>query len=122
MYRVLVVDDEAGIRDAMARWLSIRGFDVTKAEDGQDAIEKCRTHAFDIITMDLEMPRLGGAEAISIIHTLCPGVPVLVLTAFPLEGEDLLETGAVKILTKPLRLLDLEMEIRNLLPACAEST
>lgn len=119
MYRILVVDDEAGIRDALARWLSLRGFDVTKAEDGQDAVEKCAAQQFDVITMDLEMPRLGGAEAISVIRQHRPEIPILVLTAFPQEAEEVLEAGAAKILNKPLRLLELEGEIRNVLPARA---
>lgn len=119
MYRILVVDDEAGIRDALARWLSLRGFDVTKAEDGQDAVEKCAAQRFDVITMDLEMPRLGGAEAISVIRQHRPEIPILVLTAFPQEAEEVLDAGAAKILNKPLRLLDLESEIRNVLPARA---
>lgn len=119
MYRVLVVDDEAGIRDALARWLSLRGFDVTKAEDGQDAVEKCAAERFDVITMDLEMPRLCGVDAITVIRRNSPEIPILVLTAFPHEAEEVLEAGAAKVLNKPLRLLDLEEEIRSVLPVCA---
>lgn len=121
MYRILVVDDEAGIRDALARWLVLRGFDVTKAEDGQDAVEKCAAEHFDVITMDLEMPRLGGAEAITVIRRNSPDIPILVLTAFPQEAEEVIEAGAAKVLNKPLRLLDLEKEIRSVLPPCPAS-
>ena len=99
----------------MARWFTLRGFEVDKAEDGLVAIEKCAQTDFDIITMDLEMPRLSGVEAIERIRQVNPHVPIIVLTGYPNEAEEVLELGAAKVLTKPLRLKDLEEEVRALL-------
>lgn len=115
MPRVLVVDDEMSIREALARWLTLRGFDVEKAEDGQAAVERCAAAAFDIITMDLEMPRLGGLDAIEVIRKTQPAVPILVLTGYPNRLETISVSGPFKVLTKPQRLQDLEQEIRALL-------
>lgn len=117
MPRILIVDDEDSIRDALARWFSLRGYDVEKAEDGLVAVEKCATGQFDIITMDLEMPRLSGVDAIERIRQSHPNVPIIVLTGYPNEAEEVLERGAAKVLTKPLRLKDLEQEVSMLLAA-----
>lgn len=72
MYHILVVEDEPTIRDAIARWLTLRGFRVETAEDGQMAVDMCREHRYDLVTMDLEMPRLSGHEAIQAIRGFAP--------------------------------------------------
>jgi DNA-binding response OmpR family regulator len=113
--KILIVDDEDSIRDALARWFTLRGYEVEKAEDGLAAVEKCAVSSFDIITMDLEMPRLSGMEAIERIRKTNPTVPIIVLTGYPNEAEEVLERGAAKVLTKPLRLRDLEEEVSLLL-------
>lgn len=113
--RILIVDDEDSIRDALARWFTLRGFEVEKAEDGLVAVEKCVAGSFDVITMDLEMPRLSGVEAIERIRSTHPEIPIIVLTGYPNEADEVLERGAAKVLTKPLRLKDLEEEIKQIL-------
>ena len=78
MHRILIVDDEQSIRDALARWFSLRGFDVTTARDGQEALSLCSDYAFYIIPMDLEMPRMSGNEAIARIREGNERTPVAI--------------------------------------------
>lgn len=113
--RILVVDDEENIRYALNRWFEMSGFDVDTAEDGVVAVEKCRSTRYDVITMDLVMPRMDGSAAIGAIRELNPDVPILVLSGFPDRVSDVTTLGATKILAKPVMLSELEQEIRGLL-------
>lgn len=112
---ILIVDDEANIRAALARWFEMRGFDVFTAEDGLDAVAACANRRFDVITMDLEMPRMGGIEAVRAIRKSDARVPILIVTALPNDADLALAGGATKILVKPLRLRELEVEVRLVL-------
>ena len=113
--RILIVDDESGIRAALSRWFKIRGFEVEEAENGLEAIEKCLENDYDVVTMDLEMPGMGGLEAIVVIKESYPALPIVVLTGYVRDSEAALNNGAAKVLTKPLRLKELEEEVRELL-------
>ena len=112
---VLIVDDEQSVRHALQRWFDACGFDVETAADGVEAVEKCSDRSFDTVIMDLEMPRMNGTEAMAAIKVLHPDLPVIVFTGYPGNQEHALYTGAAKVLTKPLRLRDLEREVREIL-------
>ena len=112
---ILIVDDEDNIRAALARWFSIRGFEVEQATDGADAIEKFGAGNFDVITMDLEMPRMGGLDALREIRKRDKDIPVVIVTGFSRDTEVAIESGADKVLLKPLHLRDLEMEVRQVI-------
>lgn len=114
-FHILIVDDEPGIRSALGSWLTAKGFRVDTAVDGLEAMEKCRETAYDLITMDLEMPRMGGLEAIPAIKRIQPDVPIVVLTGYLKNEESALTAGAIRVLAKPLRLSHLEEEIRLVL-------
>lgn len=118
---ILIVDDEANIRGALLRWFQIRGFEVFSAADGLEAVELCEVNRFDVITLDLEMPRMGGIEALPRIRESHPDIPILVVTGFARDAQRALNAGAAKVLTKPLRLSDLENEVRSALDAAARS-
>ena len=112
---ILVVDDEANIRGALLRWFEICGFDAHAANDGLEAVALCGTREFDVITMDLEMPRMGGLDAIVAIRKLGRQTPILVVSGMPGDARHALAIGATKILMKPLRLSELEQEVRSVL-------
>jgi len=114
---MLVVDDEENIRTALQRWFEASGFTVDVAPDGAEALEKCMRAEYDVVTMDLEMPRMDGVEAIAAIRNVCPGVPILVLTGFLGRANEAIRHGATKILAKPLSLRKLEEEVRAILAA-----
>lgn len=113
--RILIVEDEFNVRDALNRWFTLRGFEADNAEDGAAAIEKCRHNVYDIITMDLEMPRMNGMEAISIIQKSHPTVPIVVLTGFLPDPSGFSMAGVAQIVTKPVPLKDLEAIVRKVL-------
>ncbi len=114
--RILIVDDETIIRDAIRRWFEFADFEVDVAEDGQVAVDKCSAHTYDIVTMDLEMPRMKGMEAIALIRKQHPALPVIIVTGYYEENAiDTDKYRIAKVLTKPVRLQDLETEVRKVL-------
>ena len=104
--RVMVVDDSAFMRTAVARTLSSdeRIVVVAQARDGRDAVEQAAKLQPDVITMDFNMPRMNGAEAVRAILAERP-IPVVMLSAHTLDGAketlEALAAGAVDFLTKP---------------------
>jgi CheY-like chemotaxis protein len=118
-HRVLVVDDEENIRFALKRWFEAGGFDVDVAEDGVQAVEACQNHHYDVITMDLEMPRLGGKEAFVQIREIHPEIPVIFLTGYYDRLQDPIFQHAFKVLLKPISLHELEDEVRRAVDGAA---
>jgi CheY-like chemotaxis protein len=113
--RILVVDDEENIRYALKRWFEVCGFDVDLAEDGLAAVQKCAINDYAVITMDLEMPRMTGSEAIAEIKIYHPDVPIIIFTGYSENSEELAFSGASMVLSKPLSLRKLEEEVRRLM-------
>jgi DNA-binding NtrC family response regulator len=103
---ILVVDDNLDLLETFAMILKRRGFCVETAENGADAVEKFREHAFDITLMDIVMPEMNGVDAFRKIKELEPGAPVILMTAY--SDEDLIETarteGVNQIINKPIRI------------------
>jgi len=86
--RILVVDDHTVVRQGLVALLNTVP-DITvvaEASDGQEAVEAFRTHTPDITLMDLRLPKLGGADAISLIRRESPGARIIVLTTF--DGDE----------------------------------
>lgn len=117
--RILIVDDDEPVRNALQRWFSLRGFEADVAEDGLDAVEKCAQGEYDVILTDLEMPRMGGIEAMARIRRLLPGVPVVVLTGYSDVSNEGVLSDAAKVLFKPLPLREIEKAVRELLALSA---
>jgi CheY-like chemotaxis protein len=82
MSHVLVIDDDAGVRESFRAVLDVGGYQVLVAEDGAAGIESARTAPPDLIFLDLKMPGLSGVETLARLHAACPGVPVYIVTAF----------------------------------------
>jgi len=111
--RVLVVDDEVNIRFALKRWFEANGFDVDVADDGDVAIDLCGNNDYDVVTMDLEMPRVNGRDAAAAIREMHPQLPVIVLTGYFPQAPDSSLENVTKVLIKPLSLHVLEDEVRK---------
>ena len=111
--RLLIVDDEEYIREALGHFLRLRGFCVDLANDGLEAVEKCSKHTYNLVTMDLEMPKLGGREAILRIHDIYPALPIVVLTGYAHLLDEHPLPGVSGVLTKPISLWKVEEEIRK---------
>jgi two-component system KDP operon response regulator KdpE len=114
--RVLVVDDEAGIRKVVRDALEREGHDVTICVDGREALERLEDEAFDLIVTDLAMPRTNGLELVREARRRS-AVPILVLTVKHEEREKvrLLDAGADDYVTKPFGTDELLARARALL-------
>jgi CheY-like chemotaxis protein len=86
MARILVVDDEALVRAAIAVVLRRAGHGVTLAEDGLDALRKFHPHCFDLVITDIVMPRMEGIETMRALRRLEPQIPIIAMSGS--EGPD----------------------------------
>ena len=114
--RILLVEDEKNIRDAVAAYLERAGYWVTPAADGQEAVDALSLHQFDLVILDLMLPRLPGEKVCRIIRDTSD-VPIIMLTAKG-EVEDRivgLELGADDYLIKPFSPRELVARVRALL-------
>jgi DNA-binding response OmpR family regulator len=102
---ILIIDDEAALRQTMARILQQAGFEVTTAENGEQGLSFIQTTNFDLIFMDLRMPGIAGMDALKLIHTGHPNLPVILFTAQPdlNSAVEALRNGATDYLLKPLK-------------------
>ncbi len=104
--RVLVVDDEAAIRDLMAKTLALAEYDVEEAPDGRAALGLIRISAFDLLITDLKMPGMDGLALIRDARRLAPTLPVIIITAYSTEASaiEAANLGVAGYLTKPFRI------------------
>lgn len=106
MMTAVVADDDPEVRAIIAEYLVLRGFEVTQAADGLEALQSVRQVRPDVLVLDIMMPRLGGIEAMVQIRSDFPDVAVIVVTGIPddaLRGRAL-ALGAAALLPKPLEL------------------
>lgn len=80
--RLLIVDDNEGVRHLVSRWLEKAGFRVQEASDGAEAVEKVREEPPDIILADIRMPKIDGIELARIIKREYPGIKIVLMTAY----------------------------------------
>ena len=115
--RVLVVDDEPPVRDALERALSLEGYEVDLAEDGGQALKKVATEEPDVIVLDVLMPGVDGLETCRRLRAEGHGLPVLMLTARDAVSDrvDGLDAGADDYLVKPFALEELLARLRALM-------
>jgi len=104
--RVLVVDDEPGIRDNVASFLERAGYQVAVADDGEEALEKIPLFKPDIVILDVLMPNLNGREVLRLLRSANNWIPVILLTQVGDSSERAmaLEEGADDYLNKPYSL------------------
>ncbi|MGZ5353698.1 MAG: response regulator transcription factor [Actinomycetota bacterium] len=117
MPKILVVDDEPAVRDALERALRANGYTVSTAVDGRDGLERAAIETPDLIVLDILMPRLDGLEACRELRAAGDRTPVLMLTARDAVGDRVegLDAGADDYLVKPFALEELLARIRALL-------
>ncbi len=115
--RVLVVDDEPAVRDALERALNAEGYAVTTARDGPQALEAIGNRSPDLVVLDVLMPVLDGFETCRRLRATGDKTPVLMLTAKDAVGDRVegLDAGADDYLVKPFALEELLARIRALL-------
>ena len=114
--KILVVDDEKLLVKGIKFNLENDGYEVETAYDGEEAVEKAKNGKFDLILLDIMMPKLSGLEACMQIREFS-NVPIIMLTAKSDEMDKLIgfEQGTDDYLTKPFNILELKARIRALL-------
>ncbi len=114
--KILVVDDEATLVKGMKFNLENEGYQVECAYDGEAAVELARTGNFDLLVLDVMMPKVDGLEACMRIREFS-NTPIIMLTAKSEDADKLMgfECGADDYLTKPFNILELKARIRALL-------
>ena len=102
---ILIIDDEASLRQTLARILQRAGFEVTTAANGKDGLALVHEHPFDLLYLDIRMPDISGLELLKNIHTKFPELPVILFTAQPdlNSAVEALRRGATDYLLKPLK-------------------
>lgn len=120
MQRILVVDDEKMIRNVIKEYAEFDGFEVAEAQDGMEAVEICRREDFDLIIMDIMMPRLDGYSAIKEIRKT-KQIPVIMLSARGEEYDKLFgfEIGIDDYVVKPFSPKELLARVKAVLKRAA---
>jgi DNA-binding NtrC family response regulator len=115
--KILVVDDEDALRTVLSGELVSEGYDVRTAADGDDAISHLQKESFDLILLDIKMPRMNGFEVLKSVKEKYPRTKVVMLTGFAdlknaIESKKL---GAEDFVSKPYDLVDLLTTIERVL-------
>jgi DNA-binding response OmpR family regulator len=115
--RVLVVDDELGVRRALQRGLGAEGMDVVTAADGPSALDIARTGAFDVILLDIMLPGLSGYRVLQALRAEGVSTPVLLVSAKDgeIDQADGLDLGADGYVVKPFSFVVLVAQVRAVL-------
>jgi len=103
--RVLVVDDEASIRDLLSKTLALAEYDVDVSPDGRSALERMRMYPYDLLIADLKMPGMDGLTVIREAKRYKADLPVIIITGFSTESSaiEAVNLGVAGYLTKPFR-------------------
>src|SRR6201994_853791 len=101
--RILIIDDEAGIRDSLETLLTLEGFSVDLAGDGSAGMDLLTRHSYDLLLLDLSLPRESGLDLLPRIKGLAPELPIIMITAYGTVGNvvDAIRAGASNFIQKP---------------------
>jgi response regulator RpfG family c-di-GMP phosphodiesterase len=115
--RILVVDDEQVIREILADFLSMEGFEVRTAEDGSAALVELSRSTYDLVLSDLKMPKMGGLELLQAIQKHTPNVVTVIMTGFGTveTAIDAMKKGAYDYILKPFKVEEVVHTIRRAL-------
>lgn len=114
-YRLLIVDDDDAVRNAIATWFSRKNAEVVAKDSGEDAVAAFEANPFDVVTMDIEMPGMNGVEAIRRIRSIDPAVKVVVLSGYHANSEELAGVKPNLVLAKPIGMPELEKAVQSLM-------
>lgn len=120
MYRVLIVDNEEKLRQAIVKYARFQSYETVEAADGLEAVELCKQQTFDLILLDVMMPRMDGVTACRQIRKLCD-TPIIMLTARGDEYDRIVgfESGADDYVVKPFSPRELMLRMNALIKRTA---
>ncbi len=103
--RVIVVDDERGIRESLQKILEKEGYRVVTTDSGEEALDWVREHGADVILADIMMPKMNGIELLRAVKAIAPAVEVMMMTAFGTveNAVECMREGAYDFISKPLK-------------------
>ena len=112
---ILVVDDEESHRMMLRAHLEEDGFEVVEASDGHEAVQRVENRFFDLVLIDIRMPKMDGREALRQIKHFNPSIPVIMMTAYGSidSAVETLKSGAEDYLTKPLDMDELLIKVHR---------
>lgn len=121
--KILIVDDEKLIRTVIKEYAELEGYETDEAENGQEAIEKCKNESYDLIIMDIMMPKLDGYQAVKEIRKE-KNIPVLMLSARGEEYDKLLgfDLGIDDYVQKPFSPKELMARVKAILKRMNKTT
>jgi DNA-binding NtrC family response regulator len=110
MKPILVVDDEAIVRDSIGDWLRTAGYEVYEAETGEEALMLIEKTDFSFLILDVRLPGKSGIQVLKEVRAAKPEIKTIIITAFPSEGlaDEVMKLGAVDYLIKPVHPENLE--------------
>lgn len=116
--QILLVEDDANLRDALCDTLKLNGYDVIEAEDGQQALLKLQKHSVDLVLSDVQMKPMDGFELLTNIRQRKSSVPVVMMTAYGTieKAVEAIRNGATDYLVKPFETDELIQLLEALLP------
>ncbi len=114
---ILLVDDEQSIREIFSDYLHLKGYQITQARNGREALERLHRMTFDLIITDLNMPEINGVELIQKLREKNNSIPVIIITGFPSLDTAIraLKGGATDYLIKPINLEEISLKIKRVL-------
>ena len=119
MTRVLIIDDEAQIRDMLSQLLNREGYETVEACDGREGVQCFQAASMDVIILDMLLPEQNGPEVIRELREVDPAVPIIAISGYdhtgPSDFFSVAETcGAQRMLQKPFHLQELLKAVRDL--------
>ena len=113
--KILVVDDEAGIRDYFYSALSQEDYEVLTASSGEEAVDLVRKDGFDLVLLDIKLPGIDGIEALRQIRKIDEDIVVIMITAFATlkTAVAALKEGAYDYVTKPFNLNEIIATVKR---------
>jgi DNA-binding response OmpR family regulator len=117
MTKILIVDDEAKIREMIRKYAAYEGFETDEAVDGLDAVDHCNRNSYDLVVMDIMMPNLDGFSAVKEIKRTQPDLPFIMLSALGEEYDKIhgFDLGVDDYVVKPFSSKELMMRIHAIL-------
>ena len=112
--RVLLVDDDRSVLDALGAVIESEGFELISAADGRQAVAKFRLQFADIVLLDLNMPVMGGVDTLERLRTINPFLPIIIITARS-DAYPIATAAGVALMQKPLDIPLLLAAMRELL-------
>lgn len=114
--KILIVDDEKFVTDALEGFFHSKGYTIFKAQDGQECLEIIKSEKLDLVLLDIKLPKVDGIEILSLLRREYPEVRVIIMTAYDMEYKTVVDSiGCDAFFVKPLLIDELTKNVEALL-------